>query len=137
MLFGPASPTPSQAVPPPEEERRRHRRLRVSLPVRFHLEDASGPVQGQGVLRDVSLSGAYFFCDTPFPLAPGHTIRMVITCYVPTLGPWGTSHLQATGTVVRLENPGAVGTPLGIAVAFQEGLSFSGASPSADKCLYK
>lgn len=112
---------------PPQEERRRFQRLRVSLPLTFRLQgaDGQGPVQGRGVLRDVSLSGAYFLTDAPCTFSPDLMVELSILCHVPSLDRTHTQHLYARGRVVRLEDPQAPGGALGVAVTFLESPSFS------------
>lgn len=127
MPCGPICSLPQETLTPPQEERRRYQRLRVSLPVTFRLQgaDGQGPVQGQGVLRDLSLSGAYFFTEEPFSALPDLVLELSILCYVPGLDRTHTQHLYARGRVVRLEDHQASGFASGVAVTFLGGLSFS------------
>lgn len=127
MPCGPVCSLPQEMLAPPQEERRRFHRLRVSLPLTFRLQsaDGQGPVQGRGVLRDVSLSGAYFLIEAPFSFSPDLMVELSIFCHVPSLDRTHTQHLYARGRVVRLENPQASQGVLGVAVSFLEGLSFS------------
>ncbi len=126
MPHGPVCSLPKEMLTPPKEERRRFHRLRISLPLTFRLQgaDGRGPVQGRGVLRDLSLSGAYFFTEEPFSALPGLVLELSILCYVPGLDRTHTQHLHARGRVVRLEDHQASGFASGVAVAFLEGPSF-------------
>ncbi|MEJ5329267.1 MAG: PilZ domain-containing protein [Desulfobaccales bacterium] len=127
MPCGPVCSLPQEMLTPPQEERRRFQRLRVSLPLTFRLQgaDGQGPVQGRGVLRDVSLSGAYFLTDAPCTFSPDLMVELSILCHVPSLDRTHTQHLYARGRVVRLEDPQAPGGALGVAVTFLESPSFS------------
>lgn len=131
MPCGPLCSLPQEMLTPPKEERRRFQRLRVSLPLTFRLPsaDGQGPVQGRGVLRDVSLSGAYFLTEAPVSFSPDLMVELSILCHVPSLDRTHTQHLYARGRVVRLEDHQASGGALGVAVTFLESLSFSPPPP--------
>jgi c-di-GMP-binding flagellar brake protein YcgR len=111
-------------------ERRRFARLSVILPVKYTTAAAESgePYQGQGLTRDISLSGSYFHVDFPGPLQPGRVISLTIGASLPALDSPDTSHFQARGEVVRLEPPGSASPFYGVAVNFLEGPFFSPAS---------
>lgn len=117
-------------------ERRRFQRIRVSLNVEFWANslETGETHQGQGVLKDFSLSGVYFFAEPPVPLVPGQILTLCISASLPQLDSFGTSHICATGRVVRMET--AAGAPLqgGVAVTFLEGPSFFN-PPGIATCL--
>ncbi len=108
-------------------ERRRFQRIRVSLNVEFWADsqETGETLQGQGVLKDFSLSGVYFFPEPPIPLVPGQILTLCISASLPHLDNFGTSYIRATGQVVRTES--AAGAPpfqAGVAINFLEGPSF-------------
>lgn len=88
---------------------------------------------GQGVIRNFSLSGAYFFSEPPIPLVPGQVVQLNISTSLPQLDLLGTSHIQATGEVVRLEPPESSSYQHGIAVTFLDGPVFSN-GPAVEGC---
>jgi len=108
-------------------ERRRFTRFHVLLPVSYRTSETEcGKLyQGQGLTRDISLSGSYFHVSAPGPLKPGCIVSLSIAASLPYLNGPETSHFQARGEVVRLEPPGASGPYYGVAVNFVEGPSFS------------
>jgi hypothetical protein len=108
-------------------ERRRYSRLVIPLEVEFHLKvsETGELLQGQGIVRDLSLSGSYFHVEDPPPLRPGQILSLIIAAPLPYLDLHDTSHLRAQGEVVRLDPPGAAGFPWGVAVHFLSHLTFS------------
>jgi len=108
-------------------ERRRFSRLYISLAVEYHfLQPETGEVhQGQGVLRDISLSGSYFHPDKPLPLTPGQVLSLSIAAPLPYLNMDQTSHLKAQGSVVRVDPPDGANPRPGVAINFLESLTFS------------
>jgi hypothetical protein len=108
-------------------ERRRFSRLIIPLAVRYQtLSPESGePHQGQGVIRDISLSGCFFHVDHTVAFQPGHFLYLSIAAPLPFLGSDHNSHLTATGEVVRLEPSGFATPNYGVAVNFVENLSFA------------
>jgi hypothetical protein len=139
MPCGPVCSLPPDILPPPQEEGRRFPRLRLGLPVTFHLRVDGGKstLQGQGVLRDLSLRGAYFLTETPLYPLPELMVELAILCYVPELDRTPTQRLYARGRVVRLENPPAPGDAWGVAVSFLEDLSFSPPPPGLAEMFKK
>ncbi len=107
-------------------ERRRFHRLRVSLSVEFYADslETGQALRGQGVLKDFSLSGVYFFAEPPIPLVPGQILTLCISASLPHLDHFGTSHIRATGQVVRLDKGNGAPSRGGVAVIFLEGPSF-------------
>jgi c-di-GMP-binding flagellar brake protein YcgR len=109
-----------------DEERRRFQRLQVTLPVEystFHPESGEF-FQGQGTLKDFSLSGVYFQATDPVPLQPGHTLTLTIFTPLAPLSLHDSCHIQARAEVVRLEEPSPDNSYRGIAVSFLEFPSF-------------
>jgi c-di-GMP-binding flagellar brake protein YcgR len=117
-------------APVPFMERRRFARLSVILPVKYTTAatESGDPYQGQGLTRDISLSGSYFHVDSPGPLQPGRVISLSIDTSLPSLDSRHTSHFQARGEVMRLEPPGSASPFYGVAVNFLEGPFFPPAS---------
>ena len=109
------------------EERRRYNRLVVPLSVEFRTRlPETGEVHlGNGVLRDISLSGSYFHVAPPASFKPGQVVSLTIAAPLPFLDYQETSHLQAKGEVVRLEPPSPANPYYGVAVNFLEGPSFT------------
>jgi hypothetical protein len=109
-----------------DEERRRFQRLLVTLPVEytaFHPE--SGEMhQGEGVLRDFSLSGVYFHAVEPVPLEPGNIVMLTITTPLAPLNHLDSSQIQAQAEVVRLDEPSQENCYHGVALSFLEFPSF-------------
>jgi c-di-GMP-binding flagellar brake protein YcgR len=107
-------------------ERRRFNRIFVSLPVEYQarLPDAETPVQGQGCLRDISLSGIYFHLNSETSFQPGQILSLSIFAPLQYLEGSDISHLRATGKVIRFDPP-APNRPLGgVALNFVEGPTF-------------
>ncbi len=109
-------------------ERRRFNRIFVSLPVEYQarLPDTNTPFQGQGFLRDISLSGIYFHTNTHLCFQQGQILSLSISVSAPLqyLESNDISHLRATGEVIRFEPP-EPGQPLGgVALNFLEGPTF-------------
>ena len=104
-----------------EEDRRRFQRLLVTLPVEYiACNPETGELcHGQGVLRDFSLSGVYFQSLEPFPLLPGHTLTLIITTPLASLGQRDGGHIQAHAEVVRLEAASREDDRPGVAVSFR------------------
>lgn len=107
-------------------ERRRFNRIFVSLPVEYQarLPDTDGSCQGQGCLRDISLSGIYFHIDSDTSFYQGQILSLSIFAPLQYLENSDISHLQATGEVIRFDPP-EPNRPLGgVALNFLEGPTF-------------
>lgn len=116
-----------QGVPlQPEQERRRFQRLLVTLPVKYTaMNPESGETfQGEGVTRDFSLGGVYFYTFNPSPPRPGCLVRLTITTPLPLLHHLDSSHIQARARVLRLDEPPEGQRYYGLAVAFLESPTF-------------
>jgi len=107
-------------------ERRRFNRIFVSLPVEFYarLSDAEAPCQGQGCLRDISLSGIYFHIDSDMSFQQGQILSLSIFAPLQYLEGSDISHLQATGEVIRFDPPEPDQPKGGVALNFLEGPTF-------------
>jgi c-di-GMP-binding flagellar brake protein YcgR len=107
-------------------ERRRFNRIMISLPVEFHtrLPETDAPFQGQGIIRDISLGGAFFHVEHGMPFQPGQILSLSIFAPLPYLEDSNISHLQATGEVVRYEPPAPESSRAGVALNFLEGPTF-------------
>jgi hypothetical protein len=103
----------------------------VALPVAFHTRrpDTGAPVQGQGVLRDISLGGTYFHVDPGTYFQPGQILSLTVSAPLPYLEDTDISHLQATGEVVRFDPPEPNRSQAGVALTFQGGLTFCTVPP--------
>ena len=109
-------------------ERRRFNRILVSLPVEYQarLPDSETPCQGQGCLRDISLSGIYFHVDSNRSFQQGQVLSLSIFAPLQYLEGSDISHLRATGQVIRFDPP-EPNQPLGgVALNFLEGPTFLG-----------
>ena len=107
-------------------DRRRFCRIIISLPVRYQIQSPEDGAwhQGQGVIKDISLSGCFFHPDQPVAFQPGQFLYLAITAALPFLDSVLDPHLTATGKVVRLEPPGIADANYGVAVSFKKNLSF-------------
>ena len=107
-------------------ERRRFNRIFVSLPVAFYarLPDAEAPCQGQGSLRDISLSGIYFHVDSDMSFQHGQILSLTISAPLQYLEGSDISHLRATGEVIRFDPPEPNHPLGGVALNFLEGPAF-------------
>jgi hypothetical protein len=107
-------------------ERRRFNRIFVSLPVEYHahLPEHDELCQGQGCLRDISLSGIYFHLDSDKTFQPGQIISLSIFAPLQYLGGSDISHLRATGEVIRFDPPEQNRPMAGVALNFLHGPTF-------------
>jgi hypothetical protein len=107
-------------------ERRRFNRIFVSLPVEFYarLPNAEAPRQGQGCLRDISLSGIYFHIDADMSFQQGQILSLSIFAPLQYLEGSDISHLRATGEVIRFDPPEPDRPRGGVALNFLEGPTF-------------
>ncbi|MDP3182348.1 MAG: PilZ domain-containing protein [Desulfobaccales bacterium] len=108
-------------------ENRRFGRLLLPLSMEYNirLPDSGEYHSGQGVTRDISLSGAYILCEPPTPLMPGQILDLTIAAPLPYLDIDEVSHLKAQGEVLRLDPPVLAGQHYGVAISFLDGLSFA------------
>ena len=108
-------------------ERRRFNRLIIPLPVRYQTSHPeSGELhQGEGVIRDISLSGTFFHLDHEASFQTGQILSLTIMAPLPGLDIGLISHFSAEAEVVRLEPPGPSDPRYGVAVNFLQNLSFA------------
>ncbi len=108
-------------------ERRRFSRFTIPLEVRYQTQcPVSGELhQGQGILRDISLSGSFFHVDQPVNFQPGQILSLTIAAPLPFLDNQHISHFTAQGEVVRLEPPSPANPNYGVAINFLHDLSFA------------
>lgn len=111
----------------PPLERRRFSRLILPLEVSYQTRcPVSGELhQGQGVLRDISLSGSFFHLDHPVSFQHGQILNLTFAAPLPFLYSQQINHLTTQGKVVRLEPPGPANPRYGVAVNFIQDLSFA------------
>jgi c-di-GMP-binding flagellar brake protein YcgR len=107
-------------------ERRRFSRIFVSLPVEYYARLPASDVnfQGQGCLRDISLSGIYFHFDSDVAFQQGQILSLSIFAPLQYLEGSDLPHLRATGEVIRYDPPGASRPLGGVALSFVEGPFF-------------
>jgi hypothetical protein len=107
-------------------ERRRFSRIFVSLPVEYlaRLPDSCTSRQGQGCIRDISLSGIYFHIDSDITFRQGQILSLSIFAPLQYLEGSDISHLRATGEVIRFDPPEPDQPLGGVALNFLEGPNF-------------
>ncbi len=110
-------------------ERRRFSRFIIPLSVQYQTCcPVSGELhQGQGILRDISLSGGFIHLDHPVTFQPGQILSLTIAAPLPFLDTNQITHLTTEGEVVRVEPPGPTNPNFGVAVSFVQDLSFASA----------
>jgi hypothetical protein len=103
-----------------DEDRRRFQRLLLTLPVEYTvcLPESGEIHQGQGMLKDFSLSGVYFHSLDPVPLQPGNTLTLTIATPLAPLSHHDFPFIQAQAEVVRLEEACTDNGYHGVAVSF-------------------
>lgn len=115
-------------LPEPLEgtERRRYQRISVMLPVEFmgYHSDTGMKIEGQGILRNFSLSGALILVSEPPPLNLGQPLSLSIALPFPPANEIEPTHIQAHGEVVRLECPLEEKGCYGVAICFDESPAF-------------
>jgi len=107
-------------------ERRRFNRIMVSLPVEYHarLPETDAPFQGQGILRDISLGGTYFYVDPGTSFQTGQILSLTVSVSLPYPEDIEVSYLQATGEVLRFYPPEPNHPQAGVALRFLGDLTF-------------
>ncbi len=108
-------------------DRRRFSRFILPLEVRYETRcPVSGNLcQGQGTLKDISLTGSFFHVDQPVNFQPGQILSLTIAAPLPFFGNDKVSDLAVKGEVIRLEPPGPATSNMGVAVNFIQDLSFA------------
>ena len=105
-------------------ERRRFSRIFVSLPVEYQARIPDTDCQGQGCLRDISLSGIYFHINSDINFYQGQILSLSIFAPLQYLEGSDISHLRATGEVIRFDPPEPDRPLGGVALHFLEGPTF-------------
>ncbi len=108
-------------------DRRRFSRFIIPLEVRYETHcPVNGELhQGQGILRDISLSGSFFHVDHPVDFQPGQILSLTIAAPLPFMDHPYTSHFTAQGEVTRLEPSSPANPNIGVAINFLHDLSFA------------
>jgi hypothetical protein len=108
-------------------ERRRFSRFIIPLELRYQTQcPMSGELhRGQGVLRDISLTGSFFHVEHPVDLQPGQILALTIAAPLPFLDNNHISQFTAAGEVIRLEPAGPANPNFGVALNFLQALSFA------------
>ena len=105
-------------------ERRRHRRLNISIPIKFRIQIPESPEfswLNSGVLRNISGGGFYFVSNDTPPLEPGQVRNFTITPAEESPGFPGTTFVDATSRVVRIDSPSSGDHDIGVAVELLSG----------------
>jgi hypothetical protein len=102
-----------------QKERRRFPRLYTSAPIVYRSrQGGTGTLaSGKGVLKNISLGGAYFSCQEPCHLTPGDVREFVIDTIAVPYFPH-VSRFKAQAKVVRLEPASYEGAGPGVAIQF-------------------
>jgi len=108
-------------------DRRRFCRIIILWPVRYQIQSPEDGAwhQGQGVIKNISLSGCFFHPDQSVAFQPGQFLYLSFTKALPFLDSDLDPPFTVTGKVVRLESPGIADPNNGVAVSFKENLSFA------------
>jgi len=104
-------------------ERRRHRRLNISIPIKFRIQIPESPEMSwvnSGVLKNISGGGFYFVSNDTPPLEPGQVRNFTITPADERLGFPGATFVDATSRVVRIDSPSG-DHDIGVALEFLSG----------------
>jgi hypothetical protein len=106
----------------PGMERRKHPRVRIDLPICYHirLPDSGQSFAGTGVLKNISQGGMFLKCPPPLPINDGGIGNFTIDTR-PIIQ--HISRLRALGKVVRLELLEENFFDFGITVQFLSGLN--------------
>jgi hypothetical protein len=105
-------------------ERRRHRRLSLSIPIKFRMqlpENQEISWVNSGVLKNISAGGFYFVSNDTPPLEPGQVRNFAITPADERLGFPGTTFIEGTCRVVRIDSPSSGDHDIGVALEFLSG----------------
>jgi len=109
------------------EELRQHPRLYAPILLKYHVShlESEESWQGAGTLKNISLGGVYFTCETPLPLEPGQIRNFSIATAAPREKLSQASSLMARGMVVRVERPATDNIAFAIAIKFLSPLQLS------------
>ncbi len=109
------------------KDNRRYSRFPISLGICYqtHCPESEGLHQGQGIIRNISLSGILFEVDDNPALQLGQSLSLNIAAPMLFLDSDDNPYLTAIGEVVRLEPPGFANPNYAVAVRFSKNLSFA------------
>jgi c-di-GMP-binding flagellar brake protein YcgR len=102
-------------------ERRRHRRLNISIPIKFRIQIPESPEVSwvnSGVLRNISGGGFYFVSNDTPPLEPGQVRNFTITPTEEHSDFPGANFINGTSRVVRIDSPKTGDHDIGVALEF-------------------
>jgi c-di-GMP-binding flagellar brake protein YcgR len=105
-------------------ERRRHKRIYLSLPIKFRIqlpENQEISWVNSGVLKNISAGGVFFVANDTPPLEPGQVRNFTISPADERLGLSGKTFIEATCRVVRMPPPRLGGCDLGVALEILSG----------------
>ena len=105
-------------------ERRRHRRVYISIPIKFRIQLPESPevsCVNSGVLKNISGGGFYFVSNDTPPLEPGQVRNFTITPADERLGFPGATFVDATSRVVRIDSPSSGDHDIGVALELLSG----------------
>jgi hypothetical protein len=108
------------------EERRLFPRLYISLPFEYQalLSDSGEFLSDSAFLRDISLTGLHFLCETLPKLNPGDIADFTFKFQQSDLNPLIINEIRATGLVKRIEPPLEESPQFGVVVEFLSGPIF-------------
>ena len=108
-------------------EMRRQQRLYPVLPLRYQVSLLESEVawNGEGTLKNISLSGIYFTCQAALLWEPGQVGDFSIATDPPRDQQGQVSSVKARGVVLRVERPAPDSSTCGIAVKFLTPLQLS------------
>lgn len=109
------------------QDRRRANRLRAPLPVAYvvFVPDTPQPLQGQGILKDISLTGLFFHVPPDFWFGLGQTVDITVASTPADLENPQAALIKALGKVVRLIPPDRNNPNVGVAVHFLQTLTLA------------
>jgi hypothetical protein len=105
-------------------DRRRHRRIYLSIPIKFRMQLPENQEifwVNYGNLENIGPGGVHFVSNDTPPLEPGQVRNFTITPADERLGFPGTTFIEASCRVVRIDSPRSSGYGIGVALEFLSG----------------
>ena len=108
------------------EERRLFPRLYISLPFEYQalLSDSGAILSDSAFLKDISLTGLHFLCETCPKLNPGDIADFTFKFRQSDVNPLIINEIRAKGLVKRIEPPLEESPQFGVVVEFLSGPIF-------------